>query len=122
MPFFFDDLAALATFTTFVAFAALHGSWNRTRKSGYRVVLVEIASDGATTESDFAVGWEIDEEVIGRPVDVAEGPDGALYVSDDYAGVVYRVAFGERAAGARPVAARTGVARMRSIASAGAPR
>ena len=37
------------------------------------------------------VGFERDGEVIGRPVDVAEGPDGAIYVSDDYAGVIYRV-------------------------------
>ncbi|MFP6605127.1 MAG: sorbosone dehydrogenase family protein, partial [Myxococcota bacterium] len=39
------------------------------------------------------------EDVIGRPVDVAEGPDGAIYVSDDYAGAIWRVAYGEEAAG-----------------------
>jgi glucose/arabinose dehydrogenase len=44
-------------------------------------------------EEDFAVGFERDEEVIGRPVDVAVGPDGALYVSDDFAGAVYRITY-----------------------------
>ena len=43
-------------------------------------------------ERDFATGFLQDDEVIGRPVDVAEGPDGAFYVSDDYAGAVYRIA------------------------------
>ena len=77
------------------AFVAQHGSWNRTRKSGYRVVLLEWdAASGAFRESDFALGFELDEDVIGRPVDVLDGPDGALYISDDYAGAVYRVAYG----------------------------
>ncbi len=74
------------------AFAALHGSWNRTRKSGYKVVLLEWPADGGPiAESDFLTGFEVDEDVIGRPVDVREGPDGALYVSDDFAGAIYRV-------------------------------
>jgi glucose/arabinose dehydrogenase len=75
------------------AFVAQHGSWNRTRKSGYRVVVLVWDPDGRISESDFAVGFERDEDVIGRPVDVAEGPDGALYVSDDYAGSIYRIAY-----------------------------
>jgi glucose/arabinose dehydrogenase len=74
------------------AFVAQHGSWNRSTKSGYRVVVLEW-KDGAIVESDFAVGFEKDEQVIGRPVDVAEGPDGALYVSDDYTGTIYRIAY-----------------------------
>ena len=69
------------------------GSWNRTRKSGYRVVLLEWDSAGSIRESDFATGFEVDEDVIGRPVDVAEGPDGALYISDDYSGSIYRVVY-----------------------------
>ena len=48
---------------------------------------------GAIAERDFLVGFEENEDVIGRPVDVAEGPDGAFYVSDDYAGVIYWVAW-----------------------------
>ena len=73
------------------AFAALHGSWNRTVKSGYKVVLLEWKPDGSIAESDFLTGFEVNEDVIGRPVDVQDGPDGALYVSDDFAGAVYRV-------------------------------
>lgn len=76
------------------AFAALHGSWNRTAKSGYKVVLLEWPDDGgAIVESDFLTGFELDESVIGRPVDVQDGPDGELYVSDDFAGAVYRVVY-----------------------------
>jgi glucose/arabinose dehydrogenase len=57
------------------------------------VVLVEWDGEGGIRESDFLTGLEVDEHVIGRPVDVAVGPDGALYVSDDYAGAVYRIAY-----------------------------
>ncbi len=85
--------------------AALHGSWNRTRKDGYKVVSVHWQPDGTIVERDFLAGFLKDEQVIGRPVDVAEGPDGAFYVSDDYAGAIYRVAFGE-ARGTQPAATR----------------
>ncbi len=74
------------------AAVALHGSWNRTRKVGYKVVTLHWRDDGSIEERDFLVGLEENEDVIGRPVAVAEGPDGALYISDDYAGVIYRVA------------------------------
>jgi glucose/arabinose dehydrogenase len=74
------------------AFVALHGSWNRTTKSGYKVVLLEWPADGgAIVETDFLTGFEVAGNVIGRPVDVQDGPDGALYVSDDFGGAVYRV-------------------------------
>jgi glucose/arabinose dehydrogenase len=81
------------------ALVALHGSWNRTKKDGYKVVSLHWGADGRIDERDFLTGFlrSSDENVIGRPVDVAEGPDGAVYVSDDYAGVVYRVAWGEKA-------------------------
>jgi glucose/arabinose dehydrogenase len=75
------------------AFVALHGSWNRTRKSGYKVVLLEWTDGGKIAESDFLTGFEVEEDVIGRPVDVRDGPDGALYVSDDFAGTIYRVVY-----------------------------
>ncbi len=77
------------------ALVALHGSWNRTEKDGYKVVSLHWAEDGSIRERDFLVGFEVDEDVIGRPVDVAQGPDGMIYVSDDFAGMVYRVAFRE---------------------------
>jgi glucose/arabinose dehydrogenase len=90
------------------ALVALHGSWNRTEKDGYRVVSLHWEGD-SIAERDFAVGFERDGEVIGRPVDVAEGPDGAVYVSDDYAGAVYRIAHGAAAlARAEPAAAAGG--------------
>ena len=76
------------------ALVALHGSWNRTRKDGYKVVSLHWDENGDIEERDFAVGFENDEEVIGRPVDVAVGPDGAFYVSDDYARAIYRIAKG----------------------------
>jgi glucose/arabinose dehydrogenase len=73
------------------ALVALHGSWNRTRKDGYKVVSLHWDGEGHVSERDFLTGFLVDEDVIGRPVDVAEGPDGAIYVSDDYAGAIYRV-------------------------------
>jgi glucose/arabinose dehydrogenase len=76
------------------ALVALHGSWNRTRKDGYKVVSLHWGPDGSIEERDFLWGFLEDEDVVGRPVDVAEGADGALYVSDDYAGAIYRVSWG----------------------------
>jgi glucose/arabinose dehydrogenase len=75
------------------ALVALHGSWNRTKKDGYRVVSLHWpgAGDEAIESRAFMTGFEVDDDVIGRPVDVAEGPDGAIYVSDDYAGVIWRI-------------------------------
>jgi glucose/arabinose dehydrogenase len=87
------------------ALVALHGSWNRTQKDGYKVVSLHWGPDGGIEERDFAVGFEANGELIGRPVDVAEGRDGAIYISDDYAGVIYRVTRAPAAAGAREAAA-----------------
>jgi len=75
------------------ALVALHGSWNRSKLAGYKVVALHISADGDIEEEDFLTGFEKDEDVIGRPVDIAQGPDGAIYVSDDYAGVIYRIGF-----------------------------
>jgi len=74
------------------ALVALHGSWNRTRKDGYKVVALRFGPDGRVSEEDFLTGFLLGEDVVGRPVDVALGPDGAVYVSDDYGGAVFRVA------------------------------
>jgi glucose/arabinose dehydrogenase len=75
------------------AVVALHGSWNRTKKDGYEVVSLHWGADGRIVERDFLTGFlgTSDDDVIGRPVDVAQGADGSVYVSDDYAGSVYRV-------------------------------
>jgi mono/diheme cytochrome c family protein len=83
------------------ALVALHGSWNRTTKDGYRVVSLHWGADGAIEERPFLTGFEVDDDVIGRPVDAALGPDGAVYVSDDYAGAIWRVARGAPSAPAR---------------------
>jgi mono/diheme cytochrome c family protein len=88
---------------------ALHGSWNRTRKDGYKVVSLHFAESGSVVERDFLWGFLRGEDVIGRPVDVAQGPDGAVYVSDDYAGSVFRLGYGEEAQ--RIAAAARGAAR-----------
>jgi glucose/arabinose dehydrogenase/cytochrome c551/c552 len=81
------------------AVVALHGSWNRTRKDGYKVVSLHWGPDGRIDERDFLTGFlgSSDDDVFGRPVDVAEGPDGAVYVSDDHAGSIYRVQWRETA-------------------------
>jgi len=75
------------------ALVALHGSWNRTKKDGYKVVSLHWDEQEFISERDFMTGFEVDEDVIGRPADVTEGPDGAFYIADDYAGVVWRVAY-----------------------------
>lgn len=72
-------------------FVAEHGSWNRSSKVGYRVVSVRFEGDRAVAAEPFAEGWLRGESAWGRPVDVLVMPDGALLISDDEAGAVYRV-------------------------------
>jgi len=72
-------------------FVAEHGSWNRTKKSGYKVGLVTISNGKVTGYSDFITGFMADETTYGRPVAFAQLADGSLLVSDDYAGQIYRV-------------------------------
>ncbi len=73
-------------------FIAEHGSWNREAPLGYRVMLVRLEGDRATSYEVFAEGWlGKDGEPWGRPVDVLVMPDGALLVSDDKAGKLYRI-------------------------------
>ena len=81
------------------AFIAEHGSWNRSRKSGYQVVRVAIDGQGHAGAAEvFAQGWlQVDaggrETVWGRPADVLPLPDGSLLVSDDLAGAIYRIRY-----------------------------
>jgi len=78
------------------AFVALHGSWNRAKRTGYKVVRL-IFKDGRPTGEyeDFLVGFVADDAgVWGRPVGVAIAHDGALLVTDDGAGVIWRIAYG----------------------------
>ncbi len=76
------------------ALVALHGSWNRTSKDGYKVVSLHWDAQGEITQRDFLTGFLNNEEVIGRPVDIAQGADGAIYISDDFGGVVFKVTTG----------------------------
>ncbi|MEQ8519634.1 MAG: PQQ-dependent sugar dehydrogenase [Cytophagales bacterium] len=71
---------------------AEHGSWNRSTPIGYRITMVSLDGDRSLGYSDFASGWlQEDGTAWGRPVDVLVMPDGALLVSDDKAGVIYRI-------------------------------
>ena len=74
-------------------FIAEHGSWNRSTPLGYRVMLVKLSGNTVTSYEVFAQGWLRGSRPWGRPVDVLTMPDGSLLVSDDLAGVVYRISY-----------------------------
>lgn len=74
-------------------FVAQHGSWNRTIPIGYRIMKVKLVGNQATEYEVFVEGWLRGTQAWGRPVDVLVMPDGALLVSDDYAGVIYRITY-----------------------------
>lgn len=76
-------------------FVAQHGSWNRSKKSGYVVMAVDHDEASANNAEVFASGWLDDEtqKAWGRPVDVINMPDGSILISDDYADVIYRVSY-----------------------------
>ena len=78
------------------ALVALHGSWNRSEPDGYKVVTLRWDKLGNISSEDFLNGFlRPDQQVIGRPVDIEEGLDGSIYISDDYAGSIYRVLYKE---------------------------
>jgi glucose/arabinose dehydrogenase len=84
-------------------FAAEHGSWNRSKRTGYKIIRV-IVKDGVPTGEyeDFATGLVInDSEVWGRPVGVAVDKDGALLVSEDASGTIWRISYAGKAAQAQ---------------------
>ena len=76
-------------------FSAQHGSWNRTKPVGARIMFTPLKSDGTADKPQvFAEGWLTENgEYLGRPVDVAMLPDGSLVVSDDTAGAIYRISY-----------------------------
>jgi len=73
-------------------FVALHGSWDRSFPTGYKVVRVRLRDGVPVGEAeDFVAGWQIGRRWWGRPVDLAVGADGALYISDDFGDRVFRI-------------------------------
>jgi glucose/arabinose dehydrogenase len=76
------------------AFVAQHGSWNRKVPQGYRVMRIRMDEKGNVLGKEvFADGWLQGGSAWGRPVDIKELPDGSLLVSDDSAGVIYRISY-----------------------------
>lgn len=82
-------------------FIAFHGSWNRTVPTGYKVVRVKLDDKGQPVggAQDFITGWLAPGETkhgrwMGRPVGIVFGADGSMYLSDDSAGVIYRITYG----------------------------
>jgi len=77
-------------------YIAFHGSWNRSVPTGYKVVRVRFKDGKPIGIEDFIDIWFKGGRVSGRPVDVKVGPDGALYISDDHGGRIYRVTYQNR--------------------------
>lgn len=77
------------------AFIAEHGSWNRTKKVGYRIALVKLEDNKAVAYETFMDGWLDDEsqERFGRPVDMLFLEDGSMLISDDFGDAIYRVSY-----------------------------
>ena len=79
-------------------FMTLHGSWNRSRKVGYKVIAVHFDNDGKLLfQEDFITGWlqrkNDQDKVLGRPASVFQKSDGSILISDDGANVIYRVTY-----------------------------
>ena len=72
---------------------AEHGSWNRSRKIGYRVTLVRLQGNRVSSYEPFAQGWLIEDNAWGRPVDLEIMADGSVLVSDDQNGAIYRISY-----------------------------
>ena len=78
-----------------MAFIAEHGSWNRSKKVGYKISLVTLENSKATAYETFIDGWldEESQERFGRPVDILFLKDGSMLISDDYGDAIYRVSY-----------------------------
>ena len=76
---------------------AYHGSWNRTVPTGYKIMRFKLNDQGKYQgREDFIAGWLTEENrALGRPADILIEPDGTLFISDDKAGVIYRVVYNE---------------------------
>jgi glucose/arabinose dehydrogenase len=79
-----------------VLFVARHGSWNKTQKIGGDIIAVYLEPDGTVKSWEpFLTGFLVDNNYVGRPVDMLQMPDGAMLISDDYNGAVYRLSYGK---------------------------
>lgn len=76
-------------------FIAEHGSWNRTKPIGYRIMRVKMDDSRALSYSTFVEGWLQGASAWGRPVDLLVLDDGSMLISDDHASIVYRLTYGE---------------------------
>ena len=75
-------------------FLAQRGSWNRTQRTGYRVMMVTLRQNDVPKYEPFAEGWlQPDQTIWGRPVYTTHMKDGSILISDDYAGAIYRVSY-----------------------------
>ncbi len=74
-------------------FIAEHGSWNRSKPIGYRIMMANVQDGKVTSYEPFIDGWLTNGEAWGRPVDVLFLKDGSMLVSDDHANAVYRVSY-----------------------------
>ena len=74
-------------------FIAEHGSWNRSKPIGYRIMVATIDGNAVTGYKPFIEGWLTNGEAWGRPVDVLFRKDGSMLISDDHANAVYRVTY-----------------------------
>jgi glucose/arabinose dehydrogenase/cytochrome c2 len=92
----FYDRAAFPLRYRGAAFASLHGSWNRGKRTGPKVITLPLEGGVPTGEyEDFMTGFVVDDDAVwARPVGVAVARDGALFISEDGNGTVWRVAFG----------------------------
>src|ERR1700732_2099921 len=80
-------------------FITRHGSWNRSKKIGGDIVVAKLNKDGTVKSIDpFLTGFIENNNYVGRPVDLLVMKDGSLLISDDYAGAIYRVSYGNSVA------------------------
>lgn len=73
---------------------AYHGSWNASEPVGYKIVKLTVFADSVGQAEDFITGWQMDGEILGRPVDLVFDEEGTLYISDDKAGLIYNLTKG----------------------------
>ncbi|APQ18991.1 PQQ-dependent sugar dehydrogenase [Maribacter hydrothermalis] len=81
------------------AFIAEHGSWNRSKKVGYRIMMVDILDGEVVGSEPFIDGWldEVAQKASGRPVDMLVMKDGSMLISDDFGDAIYRLSYSDTA-------------------------